>query len=306
MDYFYLPQMNNPIYGSNGTGAAQTVNFANTQSGFVGGGQIGYNYQWSSQFVVGIEADMQGAGIRGSSSGAGFGAGSAGFPSFDAQCITHLEGKGCTTYGPSNPTYQGYAGLASGSNSLGMTSVNAGVDWLGTVRGRLGYLVTPAMLIYGTGGLTYGGVHASVRQVAITSTSAESLPYTITDWTQRDNDFVHMPGTSLGGFTQTYVGGGNKSQTLVGWNAGGGVEWMFMPNWSLKAEAIYWNMGSMNVQTFTAAAAPVAQQGGQAQPNNALGSTYGSTRVNYQGVIARAGVNYHFNWFAPAPVVANY
>ena len=38
-------------------------------------------------------------------------------------------------------------------------------------------------------------------------------------------------------------------QTLVGWNVGGGLEWMFMPNWSLKAEAIYWNMGNMTVPT---------------------------------------------------------
>jgi outer membrane immunogenic protein len=38
----------------------------------------------------------------------------------------------------------------------------------------------------------------------------------------------------------------------------------------------------------------------------ATATSYGATRVNYQGVIARAGVNYHFNWFAPAPVVAKY
>jgi outer membrane immunogenic protein len=28
-----------------------------------------------------------------------------------------------------------------------------GVDWMGTVRGRLGYLISPSILIYGTGGL---------------------------------------------------------------------------------------------------------------------------------------------------------
>lgn len=28
-----------------------------------------------------------------------------------------------------------------------------GVDWFGTVRGRLGYLISPSILIYGTGGL---------------------------------------------------------------------------------------------------------------------------------------------------------
>jgi outer membrane immunogenic protein len=27
------------------------------------------------------------------------------------------------------------------------------IDWMGTVRGRLGYLISPSILIYGTGGL---------------------------------------------------------------------------------------------------------------------------------------------------------
>lgn len=36
-----------------------------------------------------------------------------------------------------------------------------------------------------------------------------------------------------------------------------------------------------------------------------LGVISGQTRLNFQGVIARAGVNYHFNW-GSAPVVARY
>jgi hypothetical protein len=32
----------------------------------------------------------------------------------------------------------------------------------------------------------------------------------------------------------------------------------------------------------------------------------GATRVNYQGVIARMGVNYHFNFGGSAPIVAKY
>ncbi|MHC1551814.1 outer membrane protein [Phyllobacterium sp. K27] len=38
------------------------------QSGFIGGGQIGYNYQMNN-FVLGIEADFQGAGLDDSTSG---------------------------------------------------------------------------------------------------------------------------------------------------------------------------------------------------------------------------------------------
>ena len=35
-------------------------------SGFVGGGQIGYNYQFQNNFVLGFETDIQGADLRGS------------------------------------------------------------------------------------------------------------------------------------------------------------------------------------------------------------------------------------------------
>jgi outer membrane immunogenic protein len=256
-----------------------------TQSGFIGGGQVGYNYQWGPSFVIGLEADIQGTGIRGTSYGVGIGADSGTYFSngnYDAK---------------SNGNYD----RRFESTATGATRVNAGVDWMGTVRGRLGYLFTPTMLVYATGGLTYGGVYANVTQYANASTNYFRGNY--------PDDF---------GVNHTFIGGGNKSQTLVGWNVGGGIEWMFMPNWSLKAEGLYWNMGNMNVPTAAFAAAPVSignrgglmsvqDIGGGAPPFATDGvTTYGATRVNYQGVIARAGVNYHFNWFAPAPVVAKY
>jgi outer membrane immunogenic protein len=226
-----------------------------TQSGFVGGGQIGYDYQYGN-FVFGVEADIQGSGIRGTSHSIGA-----------ATSSTSLR------YATETWT------------ATGATNVNAGVDWFGTVRGRVGYLWTPTMLVYGTGGLTYGGVYANVNSASFASAS------------QSFDRFPTFAAVFPNGGNFTFVGGGNKSQTLVGWNAGGGIEWMFMPNWSLKAEALYWNMGSMNVPTASFAAAPVG--------NGSPMATIGFTRVNYQGVIARAGINYHFNWFS-SPVVAGY
>jgi outer membrane immunogenic protein len=230
-----------------------------TQSGFVGGGQIGYDHQFGN-FLLGIEADIQGSGIRGTSHSIGVASSSTSF---------------------------GFNGLGTESwNATGGTTVNAGVNWFGTVRGRVGYLWTPTMLIYGTGGLPYGGVYANVNSAAVAGV------------TQSFGGIGNLQPLSLPGANYTFVGGGNKSQTLVGWNVGGGLEWMFMPNWSLKAEALYWNMGSMNVPTASFASAPIG--GGSPM------TTFGITRVNYQGVIARAGVNYHFNWFANAPVMAGY
>jgi outer membrane immunogenic protein len=239
-------------------GAALSGMSSMTQSGFIGGGQVGYNYQWGSNIVVGLEADIQGAGIRG----------------------TGVSNNGASAVlAPATDNNLAYYSTAFGGNVI-----NAGVDWMGTVRGRVGYLWTPTMLVYATGGLTYGGVHASVASSAVANGNGYAFPPTNGTW------------------TQTYVGGARQqSNVLVGWNAGGGVEWMFMPNWSLKAEAFYWDMGNMQLNTATVAA-PTRDSFNYAL--NA-GSTFGRTSGNYQGVTARAGVNYHFDWGA-APVVASY
>jgi outer membrane immunogenic protein len=240
----------------NAMALAQTGVFQNTQSGFVGGGQIGYNIQYNS-FVFGFETDIQGAGIRGTSSGTGVGSASANF-------------------GPNGH-------LQALSNAVGLTTAHTGVDWIGTVRGRVGYLVTPTMLAYGTAGFTYGGAYAHITTSAIDSQS----------FTWNGLHGSH----ALGGFNRTYIGGGSQNKILTGWNAGGGVEWMFMPNWSLKAEGIYWNMGNMSVPTYSFATAPVS--GGNCSGIHAAqcqgGVTVGRATVNYQGVIARMGLNYHFS-----------
>jgi outer membrane immunogenic protein len=253
------------------------------QHGFIGGGQVGYNYQWGPSFVIGLEADIQGTGIRGTSRTVGLGSDS-------------------TTVG-----YDRYHRYSADSTAFGATNVNAGVDWLGTVRGRVGYLFTPTLLAYVTGGLTYGGVYANVNNYGVSSTTINAYHYD-GKLDERDSGF---------GFSHTFIGGGNKSQTLVGWNVGGGLEWLLSPNWSVKAEAIYWNMGNQTLPTVGVAAAPESAfvGGGRERslsdsrgsgPSASPAVVYGATRVNYQGVIARAGINYHFNWFAPAPVVAKY
>ncbi len=239
---------------------------SNTQSGFIGGGQVGYNYQYGSNVVLGVEADIQGSGIRGSSNGGGAAAGAG--PS------TRFTEEGTPFLG--TPT----------TNAVGGTAVQGGVDWLGTVRGRIGYLWTPTLLVYGTGGLAYGNAYANVVQSAV-----ENAGGTVTNLR---TDVT----TAFYAQTNTWLGGGRQNQILTGWTAGGGVEWLFAPNWSVKAEALYWDLGRMNVQT-----ASTGVSGRADILSNNIGS--GRTSVSYQGVMARAGVNYHFNWGA-APVVASY
>ncbi|MCQ4190939.1 outer membrane protein [Methylocystis suflitae] len=223
------------------TSAIASVN----NSGFIGGGQIGYNWQFMNSFVAGVEADIQGiAGGNNRASSVGIGP-------------VPLDPAGAPT---------------TASNYLGFTSVSKRLDYLGTVRGRLGWLFTPTLLVYGTGGLAYGGVNFSH------SVSLFNDVYSPTN---------HIPAT---------FGGSAFSDTRVGWTAGGGLEWMFMPNWSAKVEYLYYDLGSVT----TAFALPLSDT---LTGNSAL--VIGSARTRFNGNIVRAGVNYHFNWGA-APVVAKY
>jgi outer membrane immunogenic protein len=258
------PWANNYTAGYGGLFAANS-GFANAnKSGFAGGGQIGYNYQWSPSLVVGLEADIQGADIRGSGSFAGVGA----------------------------DRYEMFGMHHGTRTTVGAGTVRAGLDWFGTVRGRLGFLFTPTLLIYGTGGLAYGGASASLAAVSSSSLVGPMI------WTGGMG--AQVP-TSI---NQIAAGGGQLSDTLVGWSVGGGLEWMFMPNWSLKGEAIYYNLGSLAVTgVATAPASGVAANMGMVIAD--AQTIYTSTRVNYEGVVARAGVNYHFNW-GSAPIVAKY
>jgi outer membrane immunogenic protein len=97
--------------------------------GVIGGGQIGYNWQLPPQWLVGLEADIQGSGIKGSDSR------TLSPPLFDATS----------------------------------TGVTKSIDWFGTARGRIGFLANPQWLLYATGGLAYGEAKLSFNTVDVTS-----------------------------------------------------------------------------------------------------------------------------------------
>ncbi|UMY16398.1 porin family protein [Methylobacterium organophilum] len=113
------------VFANNGvlTNGVLAFSNRNNNEGFVGGGQIGYNYQFTpgSGFVVGVEADAQYAD---------FGRNRNRF----AFASTGTIIPGTLVY---NPT-----GLS-------------GLDYFGTVRGRLGYAFDRT-LVYATGGFAYG------------------------------------------------------------------------------------------------------------------------------------------------------
>jgi outer membrane immunogenic protein len=94
------------------------MSFSNTASGVIGGGQIGYNWQFNGNWLLGVETDFQGA---------------------------HLQSGSTVSPVPLSPTAGG--GFALNSSEF----MNRELDWFGTVRGRLG-LTFDRLLIYGTGG----------------------------------------------------------------------------------------------------------------------------------------------------------
>ena len=121
-------------------------------SGVIGGAQLGYNWQIGS-LVTGLEADIQGSGIKGS-----------------ASAIPTIRGTAIP-----DPT--------------SVFSSEQKLSWFGTVRGRLGLTVTPELLLYGTGGLAYGRVDASANWFAsfadegVQSQAPASVSKTKVGWT---------------------------------------------------------------------------------------------------------------------------
>lgn len=91
-------------------------------------------------------------------------------------------------------------------------AANHRVNWFGTARGRIG-LAFDRVLMYATGGVAFG----------------ESR--------------YNLTMTETFGFVAAVA----NTDTRVGWVAGGGIEWAFAPNWSLKGEYQYIDLGRRTV-----------------------------------------------------------
>nr|WP_249807048.1 outer membrane beta-barrel protein [Bradyrhizobium sp. 1] len=209
-----------------------TSQLSTGQGGFIGGAQAGYNHMISPMVLAGFEADIQGSSLRGNASAS-------------SQVLTD------TVSGPNTGSW------------LTNIAASRSLDYIGTIRGRLGATVTPSLLLYVTGGLAYGGAKSSTT---INQTTAISgVPANAT----------------LGSF----------SAPRAGYTVGGGAEWMFLSNWSAKAEYLYYDLGSANYGTGGFA----VDEGPTSLPGFGIAAIATSTRVHFNGNIVRVGVNYHFN-----------
>jgi outer membrane immunogenic protein len=143
-------------------------------SAAIGGVHAGYNYQFSNNAVAGIEADWSGTNANGT--------------------VT-----------------QPWIAFPAGPAIAGdFTTLSTRLDWLASVRGRLGYLVTPNVLAYATGGVAWG-------------------------------EFAYAASATSGAGYSASV---SFNQTQTGFVVGGGLEWMMTQNWLLRAEYLYYGFDS--------------------------------------------------------------
>jgi outer membrane immunogenic protein len=114
---------------------------------------------------------------------------------------------------------------AVGATSL-TSSASTRLNWLGTVRGRVG-VAFDRFLVYGTGGFAYADIDV--------------------------NGSIFGTG-ALGGLAWS----GSGSTTRTGWTLGAGVEWAFTQNITARLEYLYYDLGDVNLTLAPQSAATAA------------------------------------------------
>ena len=164
--------------------------FSKDKLSFTFGGFVGYRWQFGS-FVAGVEGDA--ALKRGETTDSLTVVSRASYPSLFESALRTEQ-----FYGQSKQT------------------------WDASLRARLGVLVTPSVLVYGTGGVAFGEVEGAYTYTAVNNyfTSSGLL------------DLTHMATVS-----------GSWSETRVGWTGGGGVEVALWGAWKARIEYRYTDLG---------------------------------------------------------------
>lgn len=190
-------QFQYPVTGTGSGGATLGSGSVRlNSSGVIGGGQVGYNFQFAGPLVAGVEADIQGASTQGEI---------------------------------------GVNGSIGGTSFSG--SAGTRLDYLGTVRGRLGYVIMDGRgLVYGTGGFAYGGLHSYANGSIGSVFGASSLDF-------------------------------SKNTTATGWTVGGGFEYAMTTNWSFKSEYLFVNLADSTVYNDSLLGVPNVNVAVQAHEN---------------------------------------
>lgn len=196
--------------------AVQQVN----SSGATLGVEAGYNWQFSPVVVGGIEVDYSGFWLSGRTA--------------KSAAFTNL------------PPFAVFG--ANYTNSIN-------TDWLLTARARLGFLATPSLLAFATGGVAVTDLH-----------------------------YAHMFSEGNGFGTPDSTSLTSVTSVRTGYAVGGGFEYLLAPSWSVKAEYLY--LGGFG--TLATAPAPVVFI------NPAPFSSVFNHSVTFTANVVRIGLNYRF------------
>jgi outer membrane immunogenic protein len=207
-------------------------------NGFMGGGQVGYRQQFTN-WVLGVEGDIEGSGERGS--------------------VTVCDTAGCPL-----------------GSAIGVANLR--LKWLSTLRGNIGFLVHPKIMVYGTGGLAVGGVGV--------------------DYLSGINGGSLLPGS--------------VNTTRVGYAVGAGVEGKIDQHWSVRGQYMFVDLGSFSTNlgvgpgatastTVTGALTPVLGPNGPTGFNTQTTTTTSTTtstaaqvRTRLRDNVFKLGFNYQF------------
>jgi len=189
---------------------APGVSVGGDTKGFLGGGQLGCDYQFTPNWLIGVEGEGSAADIK----------------------------------GEINATVLGITGTA-----------RARTDWIASATVRLGW-AWDRWLLYVKGGAAWAGDKYSA-DVPIFEEHLEA------------------------------------SETRTGWTFGGGLEWAFWNNWSVRLEG---NLHDFGTRTLTLAGTIAG-----------VPETVPGINVSQRISTLKFGINYRFDWGkGKAPIIARY
>jgi outer membrane immunogenic protein len=180
-----------PTPGGIGSGVT-AISGSDGGSDLIGGFHGGYNWQFTPIWVAGIEGDWSWTRAGGS---------------FSQNWVAVPP-----------------AVLGAPPN---FTAMSSKLDWVVSLRARFGYLVTPNILAYATGGVAWADFTYTANAIG----------------------FIYSAATT-------------SSNTQAGHAVGGGLEWAIASDWLLRAEYLYYNfnhapsvvvpaVGSANPSSFS-------------------------------------------------------
>ncbi|MDR3440042.1 outer membrane beta-barrel protein [Telmatospirillum sp.] len=159
------------------------------QAGGRFGGYAGWNLPVSPVVIVGLEADI--AGIVGGK-----------------KTLTGMPGVDYQT--------------ALSQGAVPADGISARADWDASLRARVGYLLDPALLVYGTTGVAF-----------------------------LDSEYkANCPATGMSSWCASPESG-SISKTSVGWTVGAGAEGRVADNWSVRVEYRYAGFSGTTLNFFS-------------------------------------------------------